>query len=159
MKKYIIVLGLVIVLGAGFIFLKVDLGTGHVYRSNEVLWSSAEQNNQKKRASINKIEVVNESCDKIVFRVSYQNTGQTDGYIRFNTSAKPYVKGSRGDHSKTLKKGVASDIYEQWITDEVTKANTNELWVSLEEIVDEKFHDIVDRVKIPFSKTWDHECK
>ncbi len=106
-----------------------------------------------------KIEIVNESCDKIGFRVSGKNSGKTEGYIRFNTSSIKDLEGSRGDHSIKLMQGEGSDILQEWIIGKAPGGITDILWVSLEEIVDGKFHDIVDRVKLPLVKTWDHRCK
>lgn len=128
------------------------------YRASLVIWELDKTSDSSKRATIEKVELVSEQCDRVTFKVSYQNSGETLGYIRFNVSAKPAIEGARGDHSVTLKQDKGSDNYEVWISEEVDSAVTTNIWVSLEEIVDKKFHDIVDRVKVPLDKTWGHGC-
>lgn len=162
MKKNIVV-AVIILLVVGYLsqsyWQALLFSSSNPYRANQLIWSDDGVDHKDKRAWIEKVELINESCDKISFRVSYFNTGKTDGYIRFNTSSKPDPEGSRGDHSITLRQGRGSDVFQEWIIAESPGGETNMLWVSLEEIVDKKFHDIVDRVKLPFNKTWQHGCE
>jgi len=85
-----------------------------------VIWSDDGVDHKEKRAWIKKVELVSETCSKVSFRVSYFNTGKTDGYIRFNTSSSPSLEGARGDHSITLKQGDGSGIFQEWIINEIT---------------------------------------
>jgi hypothetical protein len=114
------------------------------------------------RAAIELVELSVEECNKVTLNVDYNNLkNKTDGYFRITASHmaddKNY-KGFRGDHSITILKNKGQVIYSNWITSERQSANTNELWVSIEEIVDKRFKSVVDRVKIKYSKRWEHSC-
>ena len=119
-------------------------------------------NSAPKKASIDKVEIVSDRCDKVKYKIAYNNLNETKGYFRISASSMVKDKnydGFRSQHSPTIIKGSHIVDYEEWITDERVDASTYELWVSIEEIVDNKFNAIIDRVKIKMDKKWDHSCK
>lgn len=125
-----------------------------------VIFDSSTLNNHKP-THIRKVVLIGQSCNKIKYQITYQNKGDTEGFYRVNASSKSINKdytGYRGDHSVKLLKGTHSTEYSEWITNEIIATNTYEIWFSIEEIVDKRFHDITDRIKVSFKKDWNHLC-
>jgi hypothetical protein len=115
----------------------------------------------EKSAQITQVSLIEEKCNAVKYKVSYINTNHTKGFFRLSVSSKVTdnnYDGFRGDHSPKLITGAHSSNYSEWITTERKSAKTNEVWVSIEEIVNKRFHNISDRVKIKFKKEWDHNC-
>lgn len=134
----------------------------HDKKQNEKLIFKSENDIRKeKNAYIKSVYVISESCSNINYKINYINHGKEEGYYRVLASSiaedKNY-EGFRGDNPVKLKKEIGQISYSEWITAERSNAKTNEIWVSIEHIKDNKFHSIKDRVKISYPKKWDHEC-
>jgi hypothetical protein len=115
----------------------------------------------EKAAYIKQVIIEKETCDRVTYRIDYYSTNKSKGFMRLAASSKVddgNYDGFRSAHTPDLLVGVQSVTFDEWITDERESAQTSSLWVSIEEIVDKRFHGITDRIKIPFVKTWDHRC-
>ncbi|WP_196140849.1 hypothetical protein [Aliikangiella sp. G2MR2-5] len=152
---------LVLAIGAFFGYRHFQGSSPTTANSTKVIWqldASADKEGEKRRASITQVELLNETCNKLQFKVNYQSSGQTDGYLRFNVGAKPSNMAFRGDHSVTLQKGKGSSLYEVWMTNEEPMAQTDSVYVSIEEIVDNRYKDTEHFVNIAYQKSWEHSC-
>jgi hypothetical protein len=127
---------------------------------NMVLFEKAKtESESEKLASIDKVELFSEECDKVIFKVSYTFNNSYDGFIRLHTSSMGLGQESRGSHMETLTKGTSTAKHEQWITKESKEVTTKELWVTLEKVLNKTYDGHADRVKIPYDKIWNHSCK
>lgn len=126
-----------------------------------VLFHAASDISAAKSAYIKQVSLIEQDCNQLKYKVSYISTNDSKGYFRLSASSKVTdnnYEGFRGDHSPKLINGAHTTEYSEWITTERKSAKTYELWVSIEEIADKKFYGITDRVKIKFTKEWDHLC-
>jgi negative regulator of sigma E activity len=161
-KVIMVIIGLVIM---GAVIFSYDL-----LDFNEKAIPIWEKDKEKitKKAQITGVGIISETCNEIVYEISYVNVKNKGNRTHQIGGAELLVKNKdyngrstlRGDSSIMLDNGNGKIKYKRWITPEKITSKTNKVWFQMDTVNNNDDDDTkyVDFVEIEREKTWDNSC-
>lgn len=163
MNKIIMVIVCLVAIGmAIFNYDLIDFG-----KKATPIWEKDKEKITEK-AQITGVGIISETCNEIVYEISYINVKNEGNRTHQIRGAELLVKNKdyngrsnlRGDSSVMLGNGNGKVRYKRWITPEDITSKTNKVWFQMDTVNNNDDDDTkyVDYVDIEREKTWDNSC-
>ncbi|MBE8232335.1 MAG: hypothetical protein HAW67_01275 [Endozoicomonadaceae bacterium] len=174
-RKYLItLLGLVVVAVFAYHFFEIG-------KTSIVLWEQKKIDVENK-VQITKVSIFSESCNRIIFEISYSNVKNAknatyklrmahteansgyrvkeDGTLDYSLwVSPPGDDGLRSDPAISLSNGSGSVKYSNWITPDTLSTETKRFWLQIDTYTDNGEQDnYFDHLEIKRKKVWNNTC-